>query len=229
MSECTLPRTGGAWLPLTVVAIVLLAIGTELVVLGRRRRFGRSTTMVVVALATAATAFGVGGARTASAATDCIPTSTTTATTTAPTTTVTSRADLTPVITGPVSFTSGVPNSYMVTVTNVGTGTTTGTMSFDVVATPEAIGTSGAATYTPFPASGWSVTHRVPGFTFGSDPGTVLAPGASATMTIMIQWDLADAGDAGTFQLGTTLPDGIGGETNSANNAASLTVNFAAV
>jgi hypothetical protein len=108
-----------------------------------------------------------------------------------------------------------------VTITNVGTAPTVGTMGFVVDET--LVTGNGTLIVSPAAAIGWSFTGG-PGSGFASDPGTVLAPGASAVMTLSIQWAPVIPGDGGSFLLQTTLPDGIGGETNNANNTASLNV-----
>jgi hypothetical protein len=151
-----------------------------------------------------------------------LPSRPTMTTSTTSTTTIPPVADLVPSISGPTAFAQGQPNLYTATITNTGTAPTAGGMSFTVQL--DLITGNGVLTVSPAAASGWAFTGSGPGFGFASDPGTVLAPGASATMTMDIQWGPAVPGDGGSIRLQTTLPGGIGGETNSANNSDSLTV-----
>ena len=75
----------------------------------------------------------------------------------------------------------------------------------------------------PFASSGWTfVSYSGGDFTYQSNLGFTIASGGVSTGTFGVTW--ADLATSGSFTIATTLPNGIGGETNAANNTASLTV-----
>ncbi len=152
-----------------------------------------------------------------------IPTTPTTVatTTTSSTTTTVAVPDLTPTIGGPTATEPGVAETYTVDIENVGTAPTSGPMTVTVAIDIQ----TGASPFTATPqgANDWTFIGSSGGeLTYESNDGFVLGPGQVSTITLRMTW-----GDTipGSFVISTTLPTGIGGETNASNNSAShLTV-----
>jgi hypothetical protein len=189
-----------------------------------------ATTTTTTAPVTATTATTVTGTTTTTMAgttSTTVPETTTTAatttTTTAARTTTTTAAplpDLTPSISGPTTAEPGAEGQYTFEITNVGDAPTSGSMTFTLSFTLDT-GTS-PINATPLASSDWTFTGQSGGdLTYVSNPGLVLAPGAVSTTTFGATWpeDIP-----GSFTIATTLPAGIGGETNPSNNSASITV-----
>ena len=134
--------------------------------------------------------------------------------------------DLTPSISGPTRLAPDVRGSYTFEITNVGDAPTSGLMTFSLAFDID----TGSAVLTPTPlASGdWTFTGQSGGdLNYRSNVGFVLAPGAVSTVTFGVTWS-PSLPSAGSFTISTTLPPGIGGEVNSSNNSASLTVDVSA-
>jgi hypothetical protein len=69
----------------------------------------------------------------------------------------------------------------------------------------------------------WLVVQPLPGDPVSIfAPALVLGPGASSTVTFFLDWTGSQS--PGQFRVDVVLPSNIGGETNDANNTASLTV-----
>jgi hypothetical protein len=143
----------------------------------------------------------------------------TTTTTVPPTTTTTTTApvpDLTPTINGPMI---GFRGTYAIRVMNIGDAPTTGPMTFTL--TISILDGPGPVVGDSFASTDWTEAANPTGFTFTSDPGLVIDPGAQSTLLIGLAWNVEVGGQ---WQGTVTLPPGIGGETNGANNTASITV-----
>ncbi|MET0580070.1 MAG: hypothetical protein ABW122_15545 [Ilumatobacteraceae bacterium] len=131
-------------------------------------------------------------------------------------------ADLAPSIVGPTTALPGVRGDYTLTIANVGTGPTSGPMTFTVVfdlqtgTSPLAAEALSSADWTLVGASGGA-------FSYVSNTGFSLAPGTASTARFGVTWS-SQLPDAGSFTIATALPTGIGGETNGANNSDSITV-----
>ena len=214
-------------------AAIALAVGlggTALVVAGAHKASAAScASETTIAGTVAPTSIAAptttipGVTTTAAPATTTAVTTTTTSTsttTTTTTTTVPQVADLTPRILGSTSLVSGVSGTYGVEITNVGPAPSSGPMTFVLNITI----LSGGSVVSPSPqgSNDWTFVGASGGnLTYESKPGVVLAPGAVSTTTFGITWN-ATAGSS--VRLATTLPTGIGGETDAANNSASLIV-----
>lgn len=227
-----IPVTGSNTSLWVVLAFVVLAAGAAFLVAARRRGVS-SGVAVMVAFGIGLTALAI-DARTAQAqAADSCPsstvspatatsdttTSTVATTTTEPTTTTTTApvADLAPTIGGPTSALVGQEEQYPIQIANVGEGPTTGSMSFTVAFAGAGLSiafSGGLADWNFVPGPGVAVT-------FTSRPGVVIAPGAVSTVTLALT---VNPTSLTSFSMTTTLPTGIGGETNAANNGASHTV-----
>ncbi len=152
---------------------------------------------------------------------------TTTTTTVPPTTTTTTTApvsDLTPRFTGPTTLVEGSPGTYTYEITNVGPGPTIGAMTFTVTFAIQL----GANTLTTaaLTSGDWTFGGSTgTSLTFDSKPGLVIGPGAVSTGTFSVT---PGTGGIGSFQILTTLPNGIGGEKNLLNNTSSLAVGITA-
>ena len=73
-------------------------------------------------------------------------------------------------------------------------------------------------------SSGWTFVGSSGGdLMYQSNSGFTIAAGAVSTGTFGVTWG-SGLPTSGSFTMATTLPTGIGGETNAANNTASLTV-----
>jgi LPXTG-motif cell wall-anchored protein len=219
-------------------AVIALAIGATTFAVGDRTADAQScppssnvapatavpTQTTITAPATIPTTTTIPAATTTTAPTTTTTTAPTT-TTTVPTTTTTTTTipvvpDLTPNLTGPFTPLAGVQETYTVTITNAGTATTSGPMTFVIVVDVDT--TAGELTISPLASSDWAFVSSTPaGLTYVSNPGVVIAPGAVSTLTVLITWPTSLG--PGSLTLATTLPTGIGGETNAANNSASLT------
>lgn len=176
-----------------------------------------TTTTSTTAPATSTTMVGT-STTVPSTTTTTIPAATTT-TVPETTTTVAPVPDLTPKITGPLVFGPGEAN-YDVTVSNVGSGTTAGPMTFTV--TVELVTGPPPVTLEDPSSSDWSGTGSGSDtLTLTSDVGLVLAPGDVSTVTFTLAYRNENPA---SMTIETTLPTGIGGETNGSNNSASLTV-----
>lgn len=84
---------------------------------------------------------------------------------------------------------------------------------------------SGSATITadPLESSGWTYLGQSGNeISYQSNAGFVIDPGATSTGDFTISWGVGQG--LGSFVMATTLPNGIGGETNAANNSASHSV-----
>ena len=164
-------------------------------------------------------------------------------TTTSSTTTTVGVPDLTPTVTGPqdlVLFDQNVA-LYTVSVQNIGTAPTDGnTMTFTVTLPFSAIGNNGGllslgndpstADWTVVETLGtFQTSPGVPGtptvLTITSTSGFVLAAGASSSLSLILQLQVEDVAQ---FSVDVALPPLIGGETNAANNTASLPVTITA-
>src|SRR4029453_7916273 len=136
------------------------------------------------------------------------------------TSTITSAPDLTVTILGPTSLASGTISQNTLTIRNVVTASTTGTMNFTLTELP-----SGIATYPPsMTSSDWAATRTATGWTFTSVPSLVLAPGAQSTISFGLS--VPAPGTTTPPPLTAQLPPGIGGETNTSNNTAQLAVSL---
>jgi LPXTG-motif cell wall-anchored protein len=227
MVDCPLPRTGSSTLVLVLLALGLLGGGILLLRIIRRRGVGGGVAVVVVLAVGAVLAVSDGGRADAAAcpsSTTVAPpttagvTTTTSATTaTSPVTTTTVAVpDLTPNIQGPT--TAMLDATYTVEISNVGNAPTTGQMTFTVslAATPA----DASVESFNLVSADWTINPVAGGFSFTSNSGFVLAPGAVTTATFSLFMS------GGQVMLATTLPTGIGGETNAANNTASHTTVF---
>ena len=163
----------------------------------------------------------VAGPTTTASATTTTEPSTTTSTTvpetttmTVPETTTTAAPvpDLTPTISGP---TTGGSGRYTISIKNVGDAPTSGPMTFPLTLT--VLTGSGPVIPDLVISSDWTLSD----LTFTSKPGLVIAPGATSVVSLLLEWR-ADA--PGSWRGTVTLPTGIGGETDGANNTASITV-----
>ena len=227
MVNCQLPVTGANISMLATLGVLLVAIGIVSLLVVRRRGVGRGAA-IVIALAVGATVLTFSEAPRADAD-SCPPTAppvvltpaTTTTTTVPPTTTTTTTPvpDLTPSITGPLVFGPGEAN-YVVTVSNVGTRATAGAMTFTV--TVELLTGPPPVTLENPISSSWVATGSgTVTLTFTSMAGLVIAPGGATTVGFTLVYSNENPA---SMTLGVLLPTGIGGETNGANNTASLTV-----
>lgn len=238
--DCSLPVTGANVSTLVMLALLLIGAGVSLVWIVRRRRLGTAA-VIVLALAVGAMVLTTSEVR-AGAQSSCPPsapaavpattttttapnTTTTTSTTVPPTTTTTTTTavpDLTPRITGPTTLPAGVEGTYTYEIENVGTvPTVVGPMSFTITFTLQ----NGTSTLTTMPltSSNWTFgSSSGTSLTFNSDSGLVIAPGAVSTGTFGVDPSLI--GGTTSFEILTTLPNGIGGETNFLNNTATLDV-----
>jgi hypothetical protein len=240
--NCQLPVTGTNISMLVALALLLIATGIVSLLIVRRGGVGRGAT-IVLALAVLATltlseapradadscpptapvAVPAPATTTTTTAAPSITTttntSTTTTTTVPPTTTTTTTApvpDLTPTIDGPRIGFSGV---YTIVVKNIGDAPTTGPMTFTL--SISILEGAGPVESTAFASPDWTSAANPTGFTFTSDPGLVIDPGAQSTLLITLLWGVEEGGQ---WQGTVTLPPGIGGETNGTNNTASITV-----
>ena len=226
---------------LVTLGLLLVATGIVSLLIVRRRGVGRGAA-IVIALAVGSTVLTFSEAPRADAD-SCPPTalaaatapattttttaapSTTTTTVVAPTTTTTTTApvpDLTPSITGPTTLLPGVRGSYTFQIANVGSAPTSGTMTFTLSFTIDTgVGTLNAAALA---SSGWTFVGSSGGdLMYQSNSGFTIASGAVSTGTFGVTWG-GGLPTSGSFTIATTLPNGIGGETNAANNTASLNV-----
>ena len=249
--SCSLPVTGANIESMVTLALLLIGAGIVLVWIVRRRRLGPAA-VIILALAAGAMVLTAGGVR-AGAQTSCppsapaaapVPATTTTAaptsttvpptttstststtvpatTTTTTTTTTTPVPDLTPKITGPNTVVPGERGLYTFSISNVGDAPTTGTMTFSLTFTIQ----SGTSTLVaaPFGSTDWTVLSQSGNeINYQSDSGLVIEPGATSTGEFTTSWEQGQG--VGSFVIATTLPTGIGGETNAANNSYSLSV-----
>ena len=145
-----------------------------------------------------------------------------TTTTVPPTTTTTTTApvpDLTPSISGPRVFGPGEAD-YVVTVSNVGNRATAGPMNF-TVSVELLTGPPPVILENPS-SSDWTATgSESDTLTFTSMAGLVIAPGGVSTVAFTLVYSNENPA---SMSLQVSLPIGIGGETNGANNTASMTV-----
>jgi LPXTG-motif cell wall-anchored protein len=239
--NCQLPVTGANISMLVTLGLLLVATGIVSLLIVRRRGVGRGAA-IVIALAVGTTALtfseapradanscpptapAVALAPAATTTTTAPVTTTSTTTTVPPTTTTTTTApvpDLTPSITGPTTLLPGVRGSYTFQIDNVGSAPTSGTMTFTLSFTIDSgVSTISAA---PLASSDWTFVGSSGGdLMYQSDLSFTIAAGAVSTGTFGVTWQ--DLATSGSFTIATTLPTGIGGETNAANNTASLTV-----
>ena len=230
-----------------VVAFALAAAG---LVIGDARRADveecpPSTTTAPTTAPTTAAATTVATTATTIATTTTASTTTTTSPPTTPqvfptTPTTAAVPDLTPTVSGPQTLILFGPNGqFPVTVQNVGTGPTDGTqMTFAVSFPFTVVGDNAGARVDPSAQSSadWTVTNvnlgtvGSPGnpgiptvFTITSNAGLIIPAGASTTITLTLEL-LLEAPAA--FSVNVTLPNGMGGETNNANNTTSHPVSI---
>jgi hypothetical protein len=235
---CGLPVTGANIETLLMLALLLIGAGVALVWVVRRRRLG-PTTAIILALAVGMMVLTTSEVR-AGAQSSCppsapaavpVPATTTTAgttptttTTVPPTTTTTTTApvpDLTPRFTGPTTLSEGNQGTYTYEITNLGTGPTIGPMTFTITFTVEQ-GTN-TLTTVPLSSNDWTFSGSSgTSLTFTSNTGLVIAPGAVSTGTFGVT--PSATGGVGSFEILTTLPNGIGGENDSLDNTSSLAV-----
>ncbi len=243
MTDCALAATGSNTRVLVVLAVLLVGVGVTLLLIVRRRDIGPGATLIV-ALALAVTALGVVDTSRAGAQVACpsatgvapvdlavtpttpaptttapVVTTTTTSTTTTSTSTTTTTLpvpDLTPTITGPAVFGPGQAD-FVVTVSNVGPGATTGPMTFSVNV---ALLTGPPPVTMENPVSpGWTAAGAGTQTLTFTSTALVLDPGDVSTVGFTLVYGNENPA---TMNLTVALPAGIGGETNSANNTASL-------
>ncbi len=228
-------------------AVIAIALAAGAFVVGDARRVDAqecppSTTVApTTAPTTTAATTSVATTMTTTASTTTASTTTTTSPPSTPqvfptTPTTVTVPDLTPTVTGPQTLILfGQQGQYTVTVKNVGNAPTNGQpMTFTVSFPFTVVGPAGAlidpnsVTSTDWTASESLGTAGFAGFpgtptvlTFTSNSGLVIPAGGTSTVTFNTEF-LGEA--AAAFSIEVTLPTGIGGETNNANNTASLPV-----
>jgi hypothetical protein len=216
--------------------VLMLALGAALAVVDARSADAQEcpppSTVPPTTAAPAPTTTGGTTTTTASTTSTTVATTTTTPTgsvpttptTVATTTTATTIAapDLTPTVEGPSEQEIGaVPGLYTIEITNVGSLPTIGQMNFTVNLPVLAGG--GTIDLVSASSLDWLVVQLVPGDPVSIfAPTLVLGPGQVSTVSLRLDW--TDSQSPGQFRVDVTLPPNIGGETNDANNTASLTV-----
>jgi cytoskeletal protein RodZ len=141
--------------------------------------------------------------------------------TTAATTTTVAAPDLTPTIDGPQELELFDDEAlYTVNITNLGTAPTDGSTMMFTVTLPVSVGDATLDVLGDPSTAEWVVTKDPTApftLTFTSTDGFVIPATMTSSVTLLIEYN-SDA--PGQFSLDVTLPDLIGGETNSANNTA---------
>jgi disulfide bond formation protein DsbB len=213
------------------IVVVALALGAATAVVSDARKAGAQECPPETTVASTAAPTTIAATTTAAATTTTVATTTTAASTTTTaaaggavptpptvaTTTTVGVPDLMPSLAGPSSFRalSGA-QTYTLTVTNLGTAQTNGPMSFTVT-----VPATGSVPIVFAVGTGWTAmtvlgdVDTPTTVTITSAPPFSIPAGGTSTLTLQVSWNTVGGGQ---FTIDVTLPPGIGGETNGANN-----------